>query len=86
MARVRNSLPPGTDGCGGGRWPRRDAIPTWDAHAAPLPILLVGYGDWTGFASATLVGVGRSARSTVDEIVIELATGAEATNARDSDE
>lgn len=29
---------------------------------------LVGYGDWTGFASATLVGVGRSARSTADEI------------------
>lgn len=29
---------------------------------------LVGYGDWTGFASATLIGVGRSARSTVDEI------------------
>lgn len=24
---------------------------------------LVGYGDWTGFASATLIGVGRSARS-----------------------
>jgi cation diffusion facilitator CzcD-associated flavoprotein CzcO len=30
---------------------------------------LVGYGEWTGFASATLIGVGRSARSTVDEIV-----------------
>lgn len=30
---------------------------------------LVGYGDWTGYASATLVGVGRSARSTVDEVV-----------------
>lgn len=29
---------------------------------------LVGYGDWTGAASATLVGVTRSARSTVDEI------------------
>ncbi len=29
---------------------------------------LVGYGDWTGFASATLVGVGRSARQTVAEI------------------
>jgi putative flavoprotein involved in K+ transport len=29
---------------------------------------LVGYGGWTGFASATLIGVGRSARSTVDEI------------------
>jgi putative flavoprotein involved in K+ transport len=33
---------------------------------------LVGYGNWTGFASATLIGVGRSARTTVDEIVAEL--------------
>ncbi len=29
---------------------------------------LVGYGNWTGFASATLIGVGRSAKQTVDEI------------------
>ncbi|MDF9797817.1 putative flavoprotein involved in K+ transport [Catalinimonas alkaloidigena] len=29
---------------------------------------LVGYGSWTGFASATLIGVGRSARHTVQEI------------------
>jgi cation diffusion facilitator CzcD-associated flavoprotein CzcO len=29
---------------------------------------LVGYGDWTGYASATLIGVGRTARSTVEEI------------------
>jgi len=29
---------------------------------------LVGYGNWTGFASATLIGVGRSARSTVTQI------------------
>jgi cation diffusion facilitator CzcD-associated flavoprotein CzcO len=29
---------------------------------------LVGYGDWTGFASATLIGVGRSARATVREL------------------
>jgi putative flavoprotein involved in K+ transport len=28
----------------------------------------VGYGSWTGFASATLIGVGRSAKATVDEI------------------
>lgn len=31
-------------------------------------VWLVGYGDWTGAASATLVGVTRSARSTVAEI------------------
>jgi cation diffusion facilitator CzcD-associated flavoprotein CzcO len=29
---------------------------------------LVGYGGWTGFASATLIGVGRSARATGKEI------------------
>lgn len=29
---------------------------------------LVGYGNWTGFASATIIGVGRSARKTVDEV------------------
>lgn len=29
---------------------------------------LVGYGNWTGYASATLIGVGRSARATVKEI------------------
>ncbi|MEX2527123.1 MAG: ArsO family NAD(P)H-dependent flavin-containing monooxygenase [Gemmatimonadota bacterium] len=34
---------------------------------------LVGYGGWTGFASATLIGVGRSARSTVEELERELA-------------
>lgn len=30
---------------------------------------LVGYGNWTGFASATLIGVNRSARQTAQEIV-----------------
>ncbi|MBZ9729274.1 ArsO family NAD(P)H-dependent flavin-containing monooxygenase [Salegentibacter sp. JZCK2] len=29
---------------------------------------LVGYGGWTGYASATLIGVGRSARSTVKDL------------------
>lgn len=29
---------------------------------------LIGYGEWTGFASATLIGVGRSARAVVGEI------------------
>ena len=33
---------------------------------------LVGYGDWTGYASATLVGVGRTARSAVEEIEEEI--------------
>ncbi|SDD95792.1 ArsO family NAD(P)H-dependent flavin-containing monooxygenase [Belnapia rosea] len=34
---------------------------------------LVGYGDWTGFASATLAGVTRAARSAVQEIGSALA-------------
>ncbi len=29
----------------------------------------IGYGNWTGFASATLIGVGRSAKTTVEEII-----------------
>lgn len=29
---------------------------------------LVGYGDWTGFASATVIGVGRTARETAREV------------------
>jgi putative flavoprotein involved in K+ transport len=29
---------------------------------------LVGYGDWTGYASATLIGVGRTARATVEQV------------------
>lgn len=29
---------------------------------------LVGYGEWTGLASATLIGVGRTARTTAEEI------------------
>jgi cation diffusion facilitator CzcD-associated flavoprotein CzcO len=29
---------------------------------------LVGYGEWTGFASATILGVGRTARATVADI------------------
>jgi thioredoxin reductase len=34
---------------------------------------LVGYGSWTGFASATLVGVGRSARAAAREVARSLA-------------
>lgn len=33
---------------------------------------LVGYGEWTGYASATLVGVMRSARATAQEVVAYL--------------
>ncbi len=34
---------------------------------------LVGYGEWTGFASATLVGVGRTAKSTAEQVVADVA-------------
>jgi len=38
-------------------------------HSLREPRLwLVGYGEWTGYASATLIGVGRTARATVEEI------------------
>jgi len=35
---------------------------------------LVGYGEWTGYASATLIGVGRTARATAEEITRALDT------------
>lgn len=35
-------------------------------------LYLVGYGNWTGFASATLIGVGRSARNTINQITEDL--------------
>jgi cation diffusion facilitator CzcD-associated flavoprotein CzcO len=34
---------------------------------------LMGYGDWTGAASATLIGAGRTARATVPLVVAALA-------------
>lgn len=34
---------------------------------------VVGYGSWTGFASATLIGVGRSARATARDVAASLA-------------
>ena len=37
---------------------------------------LVGYGDWTGPASATLIGVTRYARATVEELKTYLASTA----------
>lgn len=48
---------------------RHDKIPTNGTHSRELPGLwMVGYGSWTGFASATVVGVGRSAKATSIEI------------------
>ncbi|VXD17533.1 ArsO family NAD(P)H-dependent flavin-containing monooxygenase [Marinoscillum sp. 108] len=48
---------------------RHDKIPTNGTRSRELPGLwMVGYGSWTGFASATVVGVGRSAKATSIEI------------------
>ncbi len=44
-------------------------VPTDETKANNIEGLwLVGYGNWTGFASATLIGVGRSAKRTVENI------------------
>lgn len=48
---------------------QRGKIKTKDTRSVDVPGLwLVGYGGWTGFASATLIGVGRSARQTIKEV------------------
>jgi cation diffusion facilitator CzcD-associated flavoprotein CzcO len=48
---------------------RVDVAGTAGTRSALQPnVWLVGYGNWTGYASATLIGVGRSARATVKEI------------------
>lgn len=45
-------------------------VATLGTRAVMAPRLwLLGYGDWTGLASATLIGVGRTARATVAEVV-----------------
>ena len=44
-------------------------IPVKGTRSTEIPGLwLVGYGSWTGFASATLIGVGRTARQTSKEV------------------
>ncbi len=44
-------------------------VATAGTRAKEAPRLwLVGYGAWTGFASATLIGVGRTARQTAAEV------------------
>lgn len=48
-------------------------IATEGTRAVDEPRLhLIGYGDWTGAASATLIGVGRTAREAVTDIVTRL--------------
>jgi thioredoxin reductase len=46
-----------------------DKIKTKYTHSLSEPGLwLIGYGNWTGFASATIYGVGKTAKKTVKEI------------------
>lgn len=50
-----------------------DVVDVDGTRSTHEPLLwLVGYGEWTGYASATLIGVGRSARQSVSEIVATL--------------
>lgn len=47
----------------------RGKIKTEDTRSLEVPGLwLLGYGGWTGYASATLIGVGRTAKKTVTEV------------------
>lgn len=47
----------------------KDRIPTQFTRSVKEPNLwLVGYGSWTGFASATIYGVGKTAKHTAAEI------------------
>jgi cation diffusion facilitator CzcD-associated flavoprotein CzcO len=60
------------------RLPHADAHPDTEGPAGTQAageqrLFLVGYGDWTGPASATLIGVGRTARDTAHQIVAQLA-------------
>lgn len=48
---------------------KKGKIPTDNTKAKETDGLwLVGYGGWTGFASATLIGVGRYAKQTIKEV------------------
>jgi len=45
-------------------------VKTEESRSTEVPGLwLVGYGSWTGFASATLIGINRNAKQTGAEIV-----------------
>lgn len=47
------------------------------AHVAGEPgLIFLGYGDWTGPASATLIGVGRTAREAITVLDDNLSTNA----------
>jgi len=48
---------------------KHNKIRTYGTSSRELSGLwMVGYGSWTGFASATVIGVGRSAKETIKEV------------------
>ncbi|MFN3301382.1 MAG: pyridine nucleotide-disulfide oxidoreductase, partial [Sediminibacterium sp.] len=48
----------------------RGIVKTEESKAIEIPGLwLVGYGSWTGYASATLIGINRNAKQTIQEII-----------------
>ncbi len=59
------------------RLARRDGVPltTGSAVVGEPGLHLLGYGDWTGPASATLVGVGRPAKDAAQAVVEHLRSG-----------
>ncbi|WP_425443258.1 hypothetical protein [Streptosporangium canum] len=71
--RVVHGLParPGSSGPAAATRPRRRDRDGTRALAEPR-LHLLGYGDWTGPASATLIGAGRTARHLAAEITTQL--------------
>ena len=61
---TRRGRPATTEPCGS---------PFATRSADGLPLWFVGYGDWSGPASATLIGVGRPARDTAEDVLRHLA-------------
>ncbi|MFC7547770.1 hypothetical protein [Plantactinospora sp. GCM10030261] len=54
------------------RWRRGEAAVQGTRSVDEPRLYLLGYGDWTGPASATLVGAGRTAKATVADIASRL--------------
>lgn len=49
---------------------QNNRIKTKNTHSvSESGLWLVGYGNWTGFASSTIYGVGKTAKQTVEEII-----------------
>ncbi len=71
-SRLASRLPPGLR-----RWRTTFPEEAGTGAAGEPRLWLVDYANWTGYASATLIGVGRSARATAEEVreALEDSTG-----------